>query len=68
MTDMKEMELRDWFAGQALAGILANTQFPAQSFGEPFNQFAGRATDTAYKIAEAMIQQGRRLKKETFAA
>ena len=68
MPDMKDMELRDWFAGQALGGILANAQFPPQSFGEPFNQFAGRVTDTAYRIADAMIQQGRRLKSEASAA
>jgi hypothetical protein len=68
MADMKDMELRDWFAGQALAGILANAQFPPQGSGEPFDQFAGRATDTAYRIAEAMMKQGRRLKAETAAA
>jgi hypothetical protein len=68
MADMKDMELRDWFAGQALAGILANVQFPPQGSGEPFDQFAGRVTDTAYRIAEAMMRQGQRLKKEASAA
>jgi hypothetical protein len=65
MADMKDMELRDWFAGQALAGILANAHYPPQGSGEPFDQFAARVTDTAYRIAEAMVKQGRRLKKET---
>jgi hypothetical protein len=65
MADMRDMELRDWFAGQALAGILSNAQYPPQSSGEPFDQFAARVTDTAYRIAEAMMKQGRRLKKET---
>ncbi len=67
MADMKDIELRDWFAGQALGGILANSQYPSQGSGEPFDQFAARVTDTAYKIAEAMMKQGRRLKNETFA-
>jgi hypothetical protein len=65
MADVKDMELRDRFAGQALAGILANAQYPPQGSGEPFDQFAARVTDTAYRIAEAMTKQGRRLKKET---
>lgn len=47
MTDMKNIELDDWFAGQALMGILANSHYPAQSSGEPFDQYAARVTDTA---------------------
>lgn len=68
MPDVVDMELRDWFAGQALVGILSNSQYPAQSSGEPFNQYAARVTDTAYRIAEAMMKEGRRMKKETSAA
>ena len=33
--------------------------------GEPLDQYVARVTDIAYRIAEAMIKQGRRLKKET---
>jgi hypothetical protein len=65
MTDVKDLYLRDWFAGQPLAGILANSDFPKQGSGEPVMQYAARVTDTAYRIAEAMVNQGRRLKKET---
>ena len=65
MADMTSIELRDWFAGHALGGILSNTQYPPQSSGEPFDQFAARVTDCAYKIAEAMMKHGRRLKNET---
>lgn len=68
LADMKGIELRDWFAGQALGGILANAHFPAQGSGEPFDQFAGRITDTAFRIAEAMLNQSRRLKKERTSA
>jgi hypothetical protein len=65
MGDMKSVELLDWFAGQALGGILSNSQYPPQSSGEPFDQFVARVTDRAYRIAEAMMKEGRRLKKET---
>jgi len=68
MESMKDMGLQDWFAGQALAGILANAQFPRQGSGEPFDQFAARLTDSAYRIAEAMTKEGRRRKKESPAA
>jgi len=78
MTDMKNgeleligikgIELRDWFAGQALAGMLSSSHYPPQGSGEPFDQFAGRVTDSAYRIAESMIIQGRRLKKERSGA
>jgi hypothetical protein len=64
MADLKDIELRDWFAGQALAGILSNSQYPPQSSGEPFDQFAARVTELAYRMAESMMKQGRRLKKE----
>jgi hypothetical protein len=68
MQDMQHMDLRDWFAGQALVGLLSNSQYPTQTSGEPFDQFAGKLTDSAYRIAEAMIKQARRMKKDTTAA
>ncbi len=64
MGDMKDLELYDWFAGQALGAILSSAHYPPQSSGEPFEQFAARVTDTAYRIADAMMKEGRRLKKE----
>ena len=67
MQDMQHFDLRDWFAGQALVGLLSNSQYPTQASGEPFDQFAGKLTDSAYRIAEAMIKQARRLKKDTTA-
>ena len=42
------MELRDWFAGQALIGLLvANTEHPQE------------IQDTAYEIAERMLDARR---------
>jgi hypothetical protein len=67
MTDMKDIELRDWFAGQALARLLSNTHYPAQGSGEPLDQFVARVTDSAYRIAEAMIKHGRRLRRDAAA-
>ncbi len=60
----KELELHDWFAGQALGGLLANGQYPLQGSGEPFDQFAARLVDTAYKLADAMVRQGRIIRRE----
>lgn len=68
MGDNKQVELREWFAGQALVGILSSAHFPQQGSGEPFDQFAARLTDSAYRIAEAMMRQGRVVRKETFSA
>jgi hypothetical protein len=62
MGDPKAIELLDWFAGQALGGILANSQYPSQGSGEPLDQFVARVTDTSYRIAEAMLKQARKAK------
>ncbi len=68
MIEPNGIALRDWFAGQALNGILANSHYPSQNSGEPFDQYAARVTDTAYKLAEAMMKHGRRLDKPAAAA
>jgi hypothetical protein len=64
MGDFKDMDLRHWFAGQALEGLLANEHYPSQGSGEPFEQFTARLSDTAFRIADAMVQHGKRLKNE----
>jgi hypothetical protein len=63
MPEMKDLELRDWFAGQALAGILSKAHYPRQDSGEPFDHFAASVTTSAYRIADAMIEEGRRLQE-----
>jgi len=67
MTDAKDLDLHDWFAGQALAGILSNSHYPPQGSGEAHDQYVARVTDSAYRLAEAMIKQGQRRKKELSA-
>ena len=47
------MTLRDWFAGQALSGILTTLIVPKASGAE----YAGKAVArNAYRIADAMIE------------
>lgn len=58
------MTLRDWFAGQALAGVLANSENVAAG-AEPTNsalslrpqEFAGWLATTAYAVADAMLAE-----------
>lgn len=64
----KDIDLYDWFAGQALAGILSNSHYPPQGSGEPVDQYVARVIDSAYRMAEAMMKEGRRLKKDKLAA
>ena len=45
------MTLRDWFAGQALTGILANSNYVRKSKEEDIN-----IIDDAYEIAHYMMQ------------
>ena len=68
MTEMNDLELRDWFAGQALAGMLSNPHYPSQVSGEPFDQFAATVAENSYRLAEAMMRQAKRQKKEPNAA
>jgi hypothetical protein len=47
------MSLRDWFAGQALAGILACGGLP----GKPGRTFSDLNAEAAYKQADAMLAE-----------
>lgn len=52
------MSLRDWFAGQALAGMIANPDF-----GQPTDEarrlgkFASKAATLCYELADAMLAE-----------
>lgn len=48
------MSLRDWFAGQALAGMLSAFAKGAKNGGPA--RFAEANCDTAYDIADAMLR------------
>jgi hypothetical protein len=45
------MSLRDWFAGQALVGILANEGT------KTFDELARKQTEEAYWYADAMLDE-----------
>lgn len=46
--DQKDKDLRDWFAGQALAGLVANTRTTT---------FSDTVAEMAYKLADAMLAE-----------
>jgi hypothetical protein len=46
------MTLRDWFAGQALAGIMAS---PAEVTGKTLAEAHQKAADICYSAADAML-------------
>lgn len=68
MTNLSGLALRDWFAGQALGGLLSSGRYLSPSTEEPFDQLVARVTDTAYRIAESMVRQSERLSRQTNAA
>jgi len=47
------MSLRDWFAGQALAGRMASAP------QKPNEQYIQNEVEVAYKIADAMLEARR---------
>lgn len=44
------MTLRDWFAGQVLAGLAGN------DYTQPFSVLSTRVAERAYEIADAMME------------
>jgi len=46
------MTLRDYFAGEAMVGMLSNGQGPDAHWGHDFRQVAG----FAYEVADAMLE------------
>jgi hypothetical protein len=56
MSPPNEIELRDWFAGQALAGILMNPNTP-KAESAPFEAHAASIAEQAFAYADAMIRE-----------
>jgi hypothetical protein len=54
----QDMDLRDWFAGQALKGLLAGPNAPKKSKSEAPAQYAARVAEEAYLFADAMMEVG----------
>src|SRR5437588_3269783 len=52
----QDLELRDWFAGQALTGILMNPNTPRPET-YPFEQHAASLAEQAYAYANAMAKE-----------
>ena len=49
-----DMSLRDWFAGQALVGILSAATGPREGFAQ-FGAMADYVAPESYKVADAML-------------
>lgn len=50
------IDLRDWFAGQALVGILVSPNTPRPEVW-PFDQHAASLAEQAYSYADAMLRE-----------
>lgn len=57
MAEEQEMDLRDWFAGHALEGLLAGPNAPKKSGSESPDQYAVRVAEEAYLFADAMMRE-----------
>ncbi len=61
MSQDQEMDLRDWFAGHALQGLLAGPSAPKKSGAESPDQYALRVAEEAYLFADAMMREQAKL-------
>jgi hypothetical protein len=57
MPENDDIELRDWFAGRALEGLLAGVNAPKKSKSETAEQYAARCAEEAYLFSDAMMQR-----------
>jgi hypothetical protein len=63
MPDVKDIGLVDWFAGQAIIGILAHVSTSEHASRTPLSSVSGSAradnvmAEHAYKIAEALMRE-----------
>jgi hypothetical protein len=57
MPDVKDMDLRDWFAGQAMAALIIQSAGQSQ-VGETYQKGRGaRFAERAYEFADAMLEE-----------
>jgi hypothetical protein len=56
MDGEKNLELRDWLAGQALVGILMNPSTP-RAGESPLEEHADALAEQAYAYADAMLKR-----------
>jgi hypothetical protein len=56
MDPVQKLAPRDWFTGQALAGLLAGPNAPKKSAAESPQQYAVRVAEEAYLFADAMLR------------
>jgi hypothetical protein len=61
MSEEQSMDLRDWFAGHALQGLLAGPNAPKKSRAESPDQYAERVAEEAYLFADAMMREQKKL-------
>jgi hypothetical protein len=66
MSEEQEMDLRDWFAGHALEGLLAGPNAPKKSGSESPDQYAVRVAEEAYLFADAMMHEQAKRNGRTF--
>jgi hypothetical protein len=60
MAEPKEMDLRDWFAGQALMGLLTSVKTGAPINPDMTAEQLKPYVKRAYEFAEAMLQEKKR--------
>jgi hypothetical protein len=60
MAQVADMHKREWYAGQAMTGLLAHPTRLVKGDNENDDQFAHRLAVQAYLIADAMLQVGYR--------
>jgi hypothetical protein len=65
MSEEQEMDLRDWFAGHALQGLLAGPNPPKKSGTESPDQYALRVAEEAYLFAGAMMREQAKLNSQS---
>ncbi len=56
MPDVKELSVRDWFAGQALSALIAK-HHTTELAGEPFPHHPHTLAQEAYRYADQMMQE-----------